>query len=547
MTRRDLILTAAAAIPASGATAIPADVVRRHDESVEWFLQRQITDPANQRMGAVPDGAGLYPAALAAALLANLGTAFLHDGSRYYGQTEIMLRMRMAASFLERSLSTDGNIDLLETNFNSAPDTGFMVHGLAPLLRLARERRSDEVGAMVQPLLERCGHGLATGGVHTPNHRWVVCSALAQIHECIPKPEYVRRIDQWLAEGIDIDADGQFTERSTSVYDPVCDRALVVIADKLKRPDLLEPVRRNLDSLLYLLHPNLEVVTEISRRQDQYQSGYMWNYWFPLQYMAVRDGNGQYALLAAEAAKHNSSLPVLLEYPQLLQPVAAGTLPSNFEKHFPSLGITRIRRGNVSATLVLGGSSRFFTLRRGDANVAAIRFASAFFGKGQFIPQKAVKQGDAFVFTQELRAGYYQPLEPAHRVAAGEWGSVRSERKESEVCRLSQSATVREEKDGFTVRIQASGTKGVPLTIEVALGAGASLEGCEAVTGVAGGFLVKGNEAVCRAAADTLSFGPNLREHRYVSVRGAEPRIPGLQSVYLTALTPVDHILRFGW
>ena len=76
---------------------------------------------------------------------------------------------------------------------------------------------------------------MAEGGVHTPNHRWVIFRARAD-QRALSDPRFVRRIDEWLAEGIDIDADGQFTERSTLTYNVVTDRALLVMAIKLIGP-----------------------------------------------------------------------------------------------------------------------------------------------------------------------------------------------------------------------------------------------------------------------------------------------------------------------
>jgi hypothetical protein len=551
-TRRDIFFGAAAAasaaIPLLAETpSVPASVVQHHDGAVDRYLATQVTDASSRWRGAVPDASGIHSHGAAGGLLGTLGTAFIYAGSRHHHSAEVFKRMELAGSFLERGLSDDGNITLPATNFNSPPDTAFMIAGLGSLMRLAKTTDHSDVSALLTPVLARCGRGLAKGGVHTPNHRWVVCAALAQLNETMPDPAYVRRIDQWLAEGIDIDADGQYTERSTTVYDPVVDRALVVLADKLKRPELLEPVRANLDSLLYLLHPNYEVVTEISRRQDQYQRGFMYGYWFPLQYLAGRDSNGRYAALAAEAAPRAASLPVLLEYPELLRTVPPAAIPDDYEKSFPALGIVRIRRKAASATVVLGGSSRFFNLRRGEATLAALRFASAFFGKGQFIPAKASRQGGAYVLEQELSAGYYQPLETPRKVRAGEWASTRPDRRVTEMCSLRQSATVREENNGFSVRLQSNGTRDVPVAIEMSFPAGGALTGCDPLSGDQGAFLMREPAAAYRAGNSELRFGPMLREHSWVAIRGAEPRIPGQQCVYLTGLTPLDHTIKFEW
>jgi hypothetical protein len=295
------------------------------------------------------------------------------------------------------------------------------------------------------------------------------------------------------------------------------DRALVVMAAKLSRPDLLDPVRRNLEALLYLLHADGEVVTEISRRQDQNTRGNASGYWFPLAYLALKDRNGQFATLARQFAPTSAPLSALLEYPELSQPLPAPEpLPDNFEKHFPEIGIARIRRGPLSATMVLGDSSRFFTLRNGAAVIEAVRFATSFFGKGQFIPTSAEKRAGSYVFRQSLEGPYYQPL--AQRVTTKTYGATRSMRRQTEVCRLEQSAEISEIKNGFRMRVQAKGTPGVPLAIEITY-----------------------RDAASR---DSIRVGPILTPHQYTQLRGAEPKIPG-QTVYITGLTPFDHAISF--
>lgn len=520
-----------------------ADVVERNDAVVRTLLATQDTDSGSPWRGSVVDRFGLHTAGSAAGLIEAMASSFLHARSAFHGDDRLLARIGLAAGFLERGQSPQGNIDLLVTNFNSPPDTGFVVHHVATAAAIGRQLGADDLPRLLEPFLVKAAHGMATGGIHTPNHRWVVCSALAQVHALFPDDRYVRRIDQWLAEGIDIDADGQFLERSTLTYNVVSDRALVVTAAKLGRPELLDPVRRNLRALTWLLHADGEVVTEISRRQDQYARGTVSGYWFPLTYMAVRDGDGQFSALARTAAVDGERLSALLEYPELASPLPpAAPLPDDFEKTFHDLAITRIRRGLTSATLLLGGCSRLFTLRHGSAVVEGVRMASAFFGKGQFVPDSAEKRDGTWHYRQVLEAPYYQPL--AEPVAPQMWAEARARRRQTEVCRLEQTAAISETEHGFEVRLTATGTSGVPVAVEIGLREGGELLGCRALPGEDGVHVLEEGTAVYRAGDQRIRFGKGVAPHIYTEVRGAEPRLSKV-SVYVTGFTPFDHTLVF--
>ncbi len=549
LTRREAIAMAAAGSAAQAQRTVPnfdPALAARYDKSAEDLLKRQNTNPGERGYGSIPDDTGLYFMGTAAGIIETFASSFLCPQSKFHKNRLMIERAGLAAAYLTREQLPDGNAYLPITNFDSPPDTAFIVNGVATTAWNARQYGSPDIFKMVEPFLRKATGALVQGGVHTPNHRWVVCSALAQLHALFPAPEIVKRIDQWLAEGIDIDSDGQYTERSAYTYSPIVDRSLVIVAKKLNRPELLEPVRRNLNAMLYLMHADYEVVTEISRRQDLNQRGTIAPYWFSYAHLARTDNNGQFAAIANSFASVAESLGALLEYPELRETgPAPAAIPTNYVKLFPKIGVARIRRGPVSAT-VLAGKTRFFLLRRGEAVIGAVRFASAFFGKGQFASEKIEQRDGGHYLTQSLSGPYYQPFDPPRRITTDNYDSTRRERKQSNVCHLEQSVFIKELDNGFSLRIQAKGTNDVPLAIEINLREGGKFDGCEPVPKVSDGWILPKGFAVYRAGADAIKFGPGAAPNQYTQVRGADAKLPG-PSVYITGSTPFDHTLTFEW
>ncbi len=548
MTRRSLF---AAGLMAPGAVAqlggvpvLPQAKVDGLDKAIDSNLSRQILDKTHKHYGSMVSADGLYYGSMPTSLLDGFLTASVLPQSRHFKSALVAERMEMAARAFGRLQTKDGNWNLPTTNFNSPPDTAFIMQGISVTLMNARQYGFPELEKWLLPAVERAGDGLVRGGIHTPNHRWVACSALAGLHKLFGEQKYVRRVDQWLAEGIDQDGDAQYTERSTIGYNGITNRALVLISDWLNRPEYLEYVRKNLDASLYLIHGDGEVVTEISRRQDLNQRGTMSNQWPALSHMAWKDRNGVYANLSRQFEPVYGSASYILRWPQYLFGLPESKpLPDSYEKLFPVTGLARIRRGAKSIS-VMSGRDRFFTYRHGGAVVNAVRFSSAFFGKGQFLAKTLVREGASYVMTQELDAGYYQPFTPARKITTETYDSTRNERERTEICRLSYRVTVTETSTGCRLRIEANGTDEVPVAIELNLREGVTISGAEKLGQFKETWLLKEGVAVISAGGERVRIGPGLGLHTHLEIRGARPRLEG-PSLYLTGFTPLDHTIEF--
>ena len=546
MTRREMIggIAAPALLAATAVPRMPEAMIEGHDKAVGSYLQKQVTDPNHRHRGLMMSDDGLYYLGTGIGLVEAMGSAYLCPQSKYYKDKQTLGRIKLAMETIVRELTADGNVWLPTTNFNSPPDTAFAVFTAGTTAANALTYGAPELFELMKPFLVNAKRALLVGGVHTPNHRWMMCAALAAIHKVMPDAALVRRANQWLAEGIDQDADGQYTERSFGMYNTICDRGLLMCGIKMNKPELFAPVRKNLDAMLYLMHADYEVITEISRRQDAFQRVTMAGYWFPLAYLAVHDKNGKYAKLASAMRPVAWSLGTFLEYPELINPVVSEeALPDNYERKFSAIGVTRIRRGNMSATM-LDGNALFFAIRKGAAVINGVRIASAFFGKGQL--QGRVRKVDgSYLIEQNLEGPYFQPFTPARNITVDTYDSTRHERKQSEVCKLKQSVLITETATGFKLRVRAAGTNDVPVSIEINFREGGEFQGVEKLA-AADSYLLASGWATFKVGNDVLKVGPGTAPHKYVEPRGSQKKMSG-PSVYVTGSTPLDQTLEISW
>ncbi|MFF5312978.1 hypothetical protein [Streptomyces massasporeus] len=392
-------------------------------------------------------------------------------------------------------------------NVQSPPDSGFTVNDVCDAHVLAAGAGPELRGVTdaLAEIADAAAGSLLTGGVHTPNHRWELSAALARLHRSFPDDRLLDRVGEWLAEGVDIDAEGLYSERSANYAAHVSNPSLLLLADVLDRADLRDAVERNLAATLDLIRPDGTVETVLSRRQDQ-------NHPFPLapylphyRLLAIRTGRGDFSRAARLAASGGIDDPDLLAE-TLLTPDLCRVLPAPAAEPLPRdryITTARLaaRASDTAHTVVYGGSDvpehrrirsglacnpTFLRLFAGDAVLDAVRLSRGFFDLGPFRAADVERPADhRYRLTETLTAAYYQPLPPdlrrddaAYRMAdEGRFSAAMSfaDRPRDEVSHTTRvEVDLRE--DGADLRIDISGPR-VPWSLELTFRPGGVPEG----------------------------------------------------------------------
>ena len=539
-----------------------APLVGELDQQVEGVLKRQVLDAESTYCGGFMDGDRLVGSQSISAV-ASLGYAYLLSESRHYRSEELLQRILLAAEFARRHRNPSGCFDLLTTNFDSAPDAGFVVQAIAPVVFAARQQAADDEGAAeiadaLGELIQTAAPGMVAGGFHTPNHRWVLVAALAQAQALYPELEVSATVDAYLGEGIDINADGEYSERSTGVYNAVVNRALIRAAQVLARPDLLDPVRRNLDLSYHLLHADATAVTSISTRQDRDTRAVPTGLVDGYHALAHLDDNGLYAAVADWLVACGGSglvcLPNYVLHPEWRATCIERTpLPERYSRVYPASGLWRVRQGAVSATAAAGLTAPFSVVC-GQAELAAVKISSTYFATGQFIGEefaeadKGVRmqhKGRNRIYPEKDYVGgiYWLPI--AEQVNADNWREVRGRRETYELPPLEVELHVEEVAGGFDLHIRtAGGVEGVPFQIEGVFEPSGTLEMDSALVEGRAGHTVflKAGYALYRVGDDAIRIGPGAMEHTMWRMRNSEIDEERLR-VLIALRTPVTRTL----
>jgi hypothetical protein len=235
----------------------------------------------------------------------------------------------------------------------------------------------------------------------------------------------------------------------------------------------------------------------------------------------------------------SGNLIYFLEQRQLRGDLPAPQLPpTDYVKYFSDSGLVRIRRDNLSVT-VLGSNPVFLSVHKGSAAMQ-LRMASAFFGKGQFTGE-LLFEGTACRLEQKLAGPYYQPL-PAGRVRPGEWKAEdRALRRQSEVQNLDSKVQVTERDGRVEADVAITGCAHVPVSVEFCFRPGGTLNGATPVPGIANAYLLESGKGTYSHEGNAVEFGPGQADHRWTQLRGALPKFDGI-SVYVTGFTPFHRV-----
>lgn len=576
-------------------------IVDSTEKIVEDYLKKQVKDSTRSDFGRMPSE--IIEGKHTIYLLTDAVCLYFCGESRYYKNTGLLEAAGWGLGFIERWQREDGSLDYPSCNFYSAPDTSFCfrrLYGAWHILnRHAVLPEEKELERRYLALLFRCAPILLYGGFHTPNHRWAVASALLTLagiaerqgeepsaaeglsaaegpgdgkrmfeipvypeeyfdREQLPRTaqelaDRLRvRADQYLAEGIDGDEDGEYAERSTGNYNAVVDKCLISACEASGDEELLGYVERNLNAMLYYIDGDDTIFTQNSTRQDQGRKLYADGYFYLYTYMAARTGNPLFDAAAHKMIKDNMEraalapdcMYIFMMYEWLQDYEFKGYgFPGKYRRFFRGSQVLRVKNENYGYS-VLNHKAAFLFLKFGSLPLG-LRIGEAYCDVRNFVPQTIDVTENGCVLKAEAGGWYYQPFGTSQGTSDW-WAMDHSRREKIYTSTVAITVTLTELETGLEIHVQAEGMNGLPLRVEVDVPAGVILENDTiCLTAAAGGSMIlRSGDLNLHEEEKKIVIGPGYGAHAFGGHYSGEARNENGYSIFLNDYTPYDRTFR---
>ncbi|WP_137656333.1 hypothetical protein [Bifidobacterium moukalabense] len=405
-------------------------------------------------------------------------------------------------------------------NLVSPPDSGFTINDLCLTMELVGLGRcSPEAMAVVKdPLMSiarKAAPAMLIGGIHTPNHRWEISSALVGLGVLLDDERLIKRAYQWLAEHIDIQSDGLYSERSPNYAAYVSNPCLIAMARRLHRKDFLDIVNKNLKANAMLMQSDGTLETVQSRRQDQFESYDPEPFLSQARLLANITGDADVVAFAYELSERDIDDPARHLTELLIDDRVCATLPRptldglDIEPRIVDFLDTKMSRAlwlDSTAKLVrtatvyagsdfnatyrvasgLANNASLMDYRTRGLGVATLQLAPDFFDIGPLRPTTLQRTGMHWTLHESRTSGYYQPLEDRFIRRDGRYpmtyegrffAQMSFDKRHRDKMTLHSTIDIELHEDGFTVQVHFDGPRTTFACVVGLVGNGLRIDG----------------------------------------------------------------------
>ena len=535
------------------------ELIKDLDERVAGLLERQITQEGDPRFGGFwtdefhvePRQSGFF--------LGDMVSAFVTEESRWYLHPDMAEAIRRDLTYMKEHQRPDGCFDLTPCNYASPPDTAFMVNAMLNgwwLLEKCTAKEADFIRKPMYDLIDSASRGIAKGGFHTPNHRWAISSCLLNCEKITGNRELSKRAKQYLQEGLDINEDGEFAERSAGNYNQVNDDQMIRLFKATGDTRFLEAAAKNLEMMYCYFDPDNSVFTNNSTRQDMGKKVYADTYYIFYLFTAwflKREDLGRMAGFIWQDCRRRGTIPPGAEWVLLYPEMDGygeeeGFLPpiTKVDRLFPESNIARIREGKWSCSLLKGKPNCLY-FQHGSFSMYMTIYSNLC-DRRNFLADTLEKTENGYVMRSHAAGWYYLPYD--EKPATSDWWKMDCPhtRKKTEGLPLDTELVIEKAEDGIDLTIRTSGIDQLPLRAEFSFLPGGYVRTEHFIQRTLPGESINvlgGTVEACGEKGECILLDGAFGAHDFRDrMGGAYPLSSNHYTVLFTAYTPVEKTIR---